>query len=116
MGAELGQRLHAHERLITMNRFALALAALVAASSAVAEPLAPLHDGLHDFDFAAGRFHTHIRRMPDPFGDPTKVLSYDGIKTTRQIMGGYGDLETIEADGPSHLQVLNLFFYDKATQ
>ncbi|HEX3944521.1 MAG TPA: hypothetical protein VHW69_10570 [Rhizomicrobium sp.] len=98
-----------------MNRFILALAAFAIASPAFAEPLAPLHDGVHDFDFAVGRFHTHIRRAPDPFGEPNKWVTYDGIKTTRKILDGYGDLETIEADGPSHLQVLNLFFYDKTT-
>ena len=101
---------------MTMNRYILALTALVIASPAFAEPLAPLHDGVHDFDFATGAFHTHIRVLPDPFDDPTKVLVFDGIKTTRKILDGYGNIETIEADGPSHLQVLNLFFYDKATQ
>jgi hypothetical protein len=99
-----------------MKRFAFALATLMVTSPAFAAPLAPLHDGAHDFDFAVGEFHTHIRRMPDPFGEPTKIVTYDGIKTTRKILDGYGDVETIEADGPSHLQVLNLFFYDRATQ
>jgi hypothetical protein len=99
----------------TMNRFALALAALVMATPVIAAPLAPLGDGLHDFDFAVGTFHTHIRRAPDPFAQPGTWLTYDGIKTTRQILDGNGDVETIEADGPSHLSVLNLFFYDKTT-
>jgi hypothetical protein len=99
-----------------MKRFALALAAFVTAQPAFAQPLAPLHDGVHDFDFAVGTFHTHIRRAPDPFAEPAKWLTYDGIKTTRKILDGYGDVETIEADGPSHLQVLNLFFYDKTTR
>lgn len=101
-----------------MKPIALALvlsAVILPVSAQTAAPLAPLHDGLHDFDFAAGTFHTHIRRAPDPFGDPTKWLVYDGIKTTRQILGGNGDIETIEADGPNHIEVLNLFFYDQAT-
>ena len=99
-----------------MKRLALALAAFMAASPVCAEPLAPLHDGVHDFDFAIGKFHTHIRRVPDPFGEPTKLVVYDGIKTTRKILDGFGDVETIEADGPKHLSVLNLFFYDKTTR
>ena len=99
-----------------MKRFALALAVFAMAAPAFAQPLAPLRDGVHDFDFAVGTFHTHIRRAPDPFAEPTKWLVYDGIKTTRKILDGYGDVETIEADGPSHLQVLNLFFYDKTTR
>jgi hypothetical protein len=104
-----------------MKRFALALVVFAIAPPAFAQTvpsarLAPLHDGVHDFDFAVGTFHTHIRRAPDPFAEPTKWLTYDGIKTTRKILDGYGDLETIEADGPSHLQVLNLFFYDKTTR
>lgn len=99
-----------------MKCFALAFAAFAMMSPALAGPLAPLHDGVHDFDFAIGKFHTHIRRVPDPFGEPTKVVTYDGIKTTTPILDGNGDVETIEADGPSHLQVLNLFFYDKTTR
>src|SRR4051794_793766 len=98
-----------------MKRLTLALTALMTASPAFAQ-LAPLHDGAHDFDFARGTFHTHIRRVPDPFSAPAKWVTYDGIKTTRQILDGNGDVETIEADGPSHLSVLNLFFYDKATR
>jgi hypothetical protein len=101
-----------------MKPFALALAVFVTAPLAFAQaaPLSPLNDGVHDFDFAAGTFHTHIRRAPDPFAEPTKWLTYDGIKTTRKILDGYGDVETIEADGPGHLQVLNLFFYDKTSR
>jgi hypothetical protein len=101
-----------------MKRVALALAAFVTASPAFAEtaPLTPLHDGLHDFDFAVGTFHTHIRRVPDPFAEPTKWLVYDGIKRTRQILDGNGDIETIEADGPGQFETLNLFFYDKAAR
>jgi hypothetical protein len=99
-----------------MKRFVLAMAALMITSPAFAEPLAPLHDGVHDFDFASGSFHTHIRRWPDPFAEPAKLVTYDGIKTTRKILDGNGDVETIEADGPKHLSVLNLFFYDKTTQ
>lgn len=103
-----------------MKHFALALAVSVTvvpafAQNATPAPLTPLHDGAHDFDFAVGAFHTHIRRVPDPFAEPTKWVIYDGIKTTRKILDGNGDVETIEADGPNHLQVLNLFFYDKTT-
>src|SRR5438105_3790209 len=121
MGIELDQQLHAHERPGTMKRFALAVAVFVTALTGFAQiapsaPLTPLHDGVHDFDFAVGTFHTHIRRAPDPFAEPTKWVIYDGIKTTRQILDGNGDLETIEADGPSHLEVMNLFFYDKTTR
>lgn len=97
-----------------MKRFALALSLLMAASPASAQ-LAPLHDGAHDFDFAIGTFHTHISRAPDPFAEPGKWVTYDGIKTTKPILDGTAHVETIEADGASHLSVLNLFFYDKTT-
>jgi hypothetical protein len=101
-----------------MKRLACILAISALATPALAQTgaLAPLRDGVHDFDFARGTFHTHIRRAPDPFAEPSKWLTYDGIKTTRQILGGNGDVETIEADGPRHLSVLNLFFYDQATR
>jgi hypothetical protein len=98
-----------------MKSLVLALSVLAIAPPAFAQSLTPLRDGVHDFDFAAGTFHTHIRRAPDPFAEPGKWVTYDGIKKTRKILDGNGDVETIEADGPSHLQVLNLFFYDKTT-
>lgn len=103
-----------------MKRFIPALTLFLAvpafAQTAPSAQLAPLHDGVHDFDFAVGRFHTHIRHAPDPFAEPAKWLVYDGIKTTRKILNGYGYVETIAADGPGHLDVLNLFFYDKTTR
>ncbi|HEY1836325.1 MAG TPA: hypothetical protein VGG36_01605 [Rhizomicrobium sp.] len=99
-----------------MTRFALALTVLIAAPAVAQTAPAPLHDGVHDFDFALGTFHTHIRRAPDPFAQPGKWISYDGIKTTKPILDGNADVETIEADGPSHLSVLNLFFYDQTTR
>jgi hypothetical protein len=101
-----------------MKRFILALAVSAISFPALAQVAQPtsLREGVHDFDFAIGTFHTHIRRAPDPFAEPAKWLTYDGIKTTRPILDGNGHVETIEADGPSHLSVLNLFFYDKATR
>jgi hypothetical protein len=66
------------------------------------------HDGIHDFDFALGTFHTHIRRLESPFTGSTKWLVYDGTKTDAAILGGAGSVEQIEADGAGHLEFLTL--------
>lgn len=73
--------------------------------------------GVRDFDFALGRFHTHIRRLLNPLAGADKWVTYDGAKTDVPILGDMGSLEQIEADGPSHLELMTLRLYDaKARQ
>lgn len=96
-----------------MKRAALVLALALVAQSTLADtaPLAA-HDGSHDFDFALGTFHTHIRRLLDPLAGSDKWVEYDGTKTDMPVLGGTGSLETIEADGPSHLELMTLKLYN----
>ncbi len=37
------------------------------ASEVGSNPAGGMRDGAHDFDFNIGVWHTHIRRIPDPF-------------------------------------------------
>ena len=72
-----------------------------------------LRDGAHDFDFNLGVWHTHIRRMLDPFASQTNFIELDGTVTIRKVWGGRGLLEEIEADGPKgHWEGLSLFLYN----
>jgi hypothetical protein len=77
--------------------------------------VSPLHEGSHDFDFALGTFHTHIRRLLDPLSGVNKWVEYDGTKTDVPILEGKGSLEVIEADGPDHLELMTLRLYNTAT-
>lgn len=70
-------------------------------------------DGSHDFDFNLGVWHTHIRRVLDPFASQPSFMELDGTVTTRKVWGGRAHLEEIEADGPKgHWEGLSLFLYN----
>jgi hypothetical protein len=89
-----------------MKRIALILAACLTAAPALAA------DASHDFDFALGTFHTHIKRLMNPLTGSTAWATYEGTKTDVPILGGQGSLETIEADGPAHLELMTLRLYN----
>lgn len=74
---------------------------------------AAARDGAHDFDFDIGVWHTHIRRVVDPFADSTNSFELNGTVTVRKIWNGRAQLEEIEADGPKgHWEGLSLFLYN----
>ncbi len=89
-----------------MNRIALVAAACLIVAPAFAE------DASHDFDFALGTFHTHIKRLMNPLTGGATWTTYEGTKTDVSILDGKGSLETIEADGPSHLELMTLRLYN----
>ena len=81
--------------------------------SAGSKPAEAARDGAHDFDFSTGVWHTHIRRVLDPFSPSSDVVELSGTVTTRPIWGGRARLEEIEADGPKgHWEGLSLFLYN----
>jgi hypothetical protein len=70
-------------------------------------------DGSHDFDFNFGVWHTHIRRILDPFDSSSQSMELDGTVTVRKIWKGKAQLEEIEADGPKgHWEGATLFLYN----
>src|SRR5271156_1377979 len=74
---------------------------------------AQARDGSHDFDFNIGVWHTHIRRVLDPFSASSDVMELNGTVTIRPVWGGRARLEEIEADGPKgHWEGLSLFLYN----
>jgi hypothetical protein len=44
-------------------------------------------DGAHDFDFNMGVWHTHIRRVLDPFSASSDVIELNGTVTIRPVWG-----------------------------
>lgn len=74
---------------------------------------AAARDGRHDFDFNIGVWHTHIRRVLDPFSGSGDALELNGTVTVRKVWEGRAQLEEIEADGPKgHWEGLSLFLYN----
>ena len=70
-------------------------------------------DGRHDYDFNFGVWHTHIRRIPDPFSAPGEWMELNGTVTVRKVWDGRAQLEEIEADGPKgHWEGMTLFLYN----
>jgi hypothetical protein len=70
-------------------------------------------DGQHDFDFNLGTWHTHIRRLQHPLTGSNSWLVLDGTVVVRKVWDGRGQLEEIEADGPTgHWEGLTLFLYN----
>jgi hypothetical protein len=70
-------------------------------------------DGSHDFDFNIGVWHTHIKRIADPFSAPSDSMELNGTVTVRKVWGGRAQLEEIEADGPNgHWEGLTVFLYN----
>jgi hypothetical protein len=89
------------------------------ASSAEGVPQAPAavpHDGQHDFDFSAGKWHTHIVRTLEPFNAKSATITIDGTVSSHKVWDGRAWLEEIEADTPKgHWEGLNLFLYNPAS-
>lgn len=74
---------------------------------------AQVRDGAHDFDFAAGTWHTHITRILDPFDGSHHTVTLDGTVTEHKVWGGKAWLEEIEADGPDgHWSGMTVFLYN----
>jgi hypothetical protein len=72
-----------------------------------------VRDGQHDFDFNIGVWHTHIKRVLDPFSSSSESVELNGTVTVRKVWGGKAELEEIETDGPKgHWEALTLFLYN----
>jgi hypothetical protein len=76
-----------------------------------------VHDGQHDFDFNIGVWHTHIKRVLDPFASSSESVELNGTVTVRKVWDGKAELEEIEADGPKgHWEGLTLFLYNPSAR
>jgi hypothetical protein len=97
--------------------YALACMAFALPLAGVSESVLPARpaerDGQHDFDFNFGEWHTHIRRIIDPFAEAPRAIELDGTVSVRKVWGGRAFLEEIEADGPNgRWEALTLFLYN----
>jgi hypothetical protein len=101
-----------HRHLLVTCALALTLLPLqgmAQQSSAAAEK----RDGQHDFDFAIGTWHTHLKRLVRPLTGSTTWVELEGKTVVRKVWDGRANLAELEvntADGP--VQVLSLRLYN----
>jgi len=73
--------------------------------------------GQHDFDFAFGKWKTHIRRLKDPLSGSNDWVEYDGTHTVRKVWNGRANLGELEADGPAgHIEALSPRYFNPQTR
>lgn len=98
--------MHVTQRLLLVSTL------MIAFQVSGQRPVAP-RDGAHDFDFNIGTWHTHIRRLADPFSPSSPTIELDGTVTVRPLWGGKAEFEEIQADGPNgRWEGMNIFLYD----
>jgi hypothetical protein len=102
--------------MITTYRLLLFASVLSLCGALSAQTSASPRDGSHDFDFNIGSWHTHIRRILDPFSPSSPFIVMEGTVTVHKVWNGKGQLEEIEADGPKgHWEGMTLFLYNPQT-
>jgi hypothetical protein len=67
---------------------------------------------VHDFDWNFGTWKTHIKRLVHRLAGSTDWVAYQGVVTVRPLLGGKANIEVIDADGPSRLQLFGIRTYD----
>ena len=102
----------AYHRLMQNRALIPVVLIAVCASIAPVSGGARAPDGSRDFDFNFGTWRTHIARLAHPLTGSTKWLSYAGTVTVRKVWGGAANVEEIEADGPGHLEIVNVRMFD----
>ena len=86
---------------------------MIALALAAPSPAAPASvSGSHDFDWNFGTWKTHIKRLVHPLSGATNWVAYEGTVAVRPLLGGVANIETVDADGPSHIQLLAIRTYD----
>jgi len=87
-------------------------AANASAQTAPAQAAVP-RDGQHDFDFEAGSWKIHLKRLVHPLTGSHSWVEFDGTSVTHKLWDGGAQLERFDTDGPSgHVQGLTLRLYD----
>lgn len=106
-----------------MNKFKTLCSALIVGAlpasflaSATARPetaVVVARDGEHDFDFAFGRWKTHISRLLHPLTGSNTWVEYDGTHIIRKVWNGKANLGELEVDGPAgHIEAMSARLYN----
>jgi hypothetical protein len=84
-----------------------------AAAQATAE-----RDGRYDFDFEAGSFKIHLRKLLHPLTGSNTWVEFDGTSVTRKLWDGRANIEEFEVDSPetnTHIEGMTLRLYNPQT-
>lgn len=69
------------------------------APKAVPQATTEKRDGQHDFDFEAGSWKIHLKRLLHPLTGSNTWVEFDGTSVTRKVWNGRAWLEEFETDG-----------------
>ncbi len=100
----------------TMSAVGLTTPALARAAAGRPPADAP-RDGQHDFDFEAGTWRIHLKKLLHPLTGFTTWIEFDGTSVTRRLWDGRANLEQFEATSPGgHVEGLTLRLYNSETR
>jgi len=72
-----------------------------------------VRDGQHDFDFNLGVWKTEIHRLVKSPAGVKSWVTLTGTVTINAVWNGRGEVEEVEADGPTgHFEALTMFLYN----
>ena len=70
-------------------------------------------DGQHDFDFEAGSWKIHLKRLLNPLTGSKSWVEYDGTTVTKKVWDGRAWIEEFETSGAAgHIEGLTLRLYN----
>lgn len=73
-------------------------------------------EGRHDFDFYAGKWHLHNRRLVHPLTGSKEWVEFDGTSVARTMWDGRANVDEFEANTPSgHLEGMTMRLYNANT-
>lgn len=97
---------------MSIRRLALLCSYALLACLAAASPTPAPHDGVHDFDFEIGKWHTHLRRRLHPLTGSNAWIEMDGTSTVRPLLNSRANVVELVADGAGrHLEAISLRLY-----
>jgi hypothetical protein len=75
------------------------------------------HDGRHDFDFYAGKWRLHNRRLVRPLTGSKEWVEFDGTSVARTMWDGRANVDEFEASTPSGpIEGMTIRLYNADTQ
>lgn len=86
-------------------------------SASIVTAQARAADGRHGFDFYAGKWRLHDRRLLHPLSGSKQWVEFDGTSMVHTMWNGRADVAEYEADGPTgHVEGMTVRLYDPATR
>jgi len=98
------EAMHMHRLRTALIASAFAVAPSVHATQDApkAPESAPNLSGLHDFDFLAGNWRVHHKRLKERLANSHEWISFEGTCSMRTLMDGYGNVDDNFLDMPGN--------------